>query len=304
MSKLSSRRIRSTSATGHGRRAGDREPQAGQVVGGAVRVIEDRLVDRRRAGQHGDPLGLDQRHGPPGVVHRLRHESGAADQAGQDAGLVAEAVEERVDHQVAVGARSGRRTRPRPGRRPATAGGLLIAPLLRPVVPEVNRMSLTSPGAYRGGARSAASGGRGRRCQPGPVDARPSSQPHGGPGRRRRPALRRAGLDWAPGRPGRAGRGQRPARVWRWASLAGGAQRGEPVGAEERAGHDQGAGAAAADHVERLVAGEPGADRDQRRAGVQRAERAEHPVMGVGGPDGHPVAGGHARRRSAPGRRW
>jgi hypothetical protein len=50
--------------------------------------------------------------------------------------------------------------------------------------------------------------------------------------------------------------------------ISGGAEGGETVGAEERAGHDQRAGAAAADHVERLMAGEPGADRDQRRAGA------------------------------------
>ena len=36
--------------------AGDRDPEARQVVAVATGVVEDRLVDRGRAGQHGDPL--------------------------------------------------------------------------------------------------------------------------------------------------------------------------------------------------------------------------------------------------------
>ncbi len=55
-----------------------------------------------------------------------------------------------------------------------------------------------------------------------------------------------------------------------------------------------GRGAAAADHVERLGPGEPGADRDQRGPRGQRAERGEHPGGRVGAPDGDPVAGGDA----------
>ena len=74
----------------------------------------------------------------------------------------------------------------------------------------------------------------------------------------------------------------------------GGAQRGQPVDAEEVVVDEQGAGAAAADHVERLGAGEPGADRDQRGPRGQRAEGGEDPGGRVGAPDGDPVAGGDA----------
>ena len=42
-----------------------------QVVAVAVGVVEDRLVERRRAGQHGDPLGGDAGQHPVDVEHRL-----------------------------------------------------------------------------------------------------------------------------------------------------------------------------------------------------------------------------------------
>ena len=229
---------------------------------------------------------------------------GAADQAGQDARLVAEAVEERVDHQVAVGAGQA----PHSAQARATASDCrcaVIAPLLRPVVPEVNRMSLTSSGLTAAArSRAAAAGTQAAR-------SRKTAQPMAAPaGALRAPArlapLARPPPGWprrgsAP--PGRAGPGWgRPGLVQRLGFVrGGGAEGGEPVGAEERAGDEQGAGAAAADHVERLVAGEPGADRDQRRAGVERAERREHPVMGVGRPDGDPVPGGDALGDERPG---
>ncbi len=258
-------------------------------MGTAVRVIEDGLVDRGRPGEHGDPLGLDQRHGPPRVVHQLRHQGGAADQAGQDAGLEAEAVEERVDHEVAVGAGEAPALGPGPG-----DGQRLPVGRHRPLAPPGRARGEQDvadvPGTHRAGALG---GHAGRdRCRP-----LQQLAPAEGPLAR---CAGRAGLDGDlhdQAEPVEARAGRHPLSIVR------GAQGGEAVGAEERAGHDQGAGAAAADHVERLMAGEPGADRDQCRARVERAERAEHPVMGVGGPDGHPVPGGHALGDQRPGDR-
>jgi hypothetical protein len=79
-------------------RAGDREPQAGQVTATAFGVVEDHLVDRRRPGQHGDPFRLHQPHRLRRVEDRLRHQRRPADQAGEQARLEAEGVEERVHH--------------------------------------------------------------------------------------------------------------------------------------------------------------------------------------------------------------
>ena len=86
----------------HRRRAGDREPQRAQVVAAAGGMVEQRLVDGRRSGQHGDPMLGDRAHRLLGVEGQLRDQRGAGLQAGQDPGLVAEVVEERVDAQVAV----------------------------------------------------------------------------------------------------------------------------------------------------------------------------------------------------------
>ena len=90
--------------------AGDGDPQAGEVVVAAVGVVEDRLVDRRRAGEHGDPLGGDAGEHPVDVEHRLGEHRGPRRDAGEDAGLQPEHVEVRVHHQVAVvGGQAGHR---------------------------------------------------------------------------------------------------------------------------------------------------------------------------------------------------
>jgi hypothetical protein len=114
-----------------GGRAGDREPQRGQVVPPAPGMVEQAGVEGRRPRQHGDPLAVDERHGPRHVEDRLRHDGGAADQAGQDARLEPEAVEERVDDQVAVAGVEPRDARPRLGhtqRLPVRAHRTLAAP--------------------------------------------------------------------------------------------------------------------------------------------------------------------------------
>ena len=107
---------------GYDGRAGDREPQRGQVALGAAGRVEQRLVERRRAREDRDPLRLDQPHRLVDVEGRDRVERAAGEQADHDADLVAEGVEERVDHQVAVVLRARRRARPRRARRRWSAG--------------------------------------------------------------------------------------------------------------------------------------------------------------------------------------
>ena len=118
---------------GNHRGAGDREPQRGQVVFAALGVVEQRLIDRRRPGQHGDAMVLHGPHGLLGVERQLRNQGGPGLQARQDSGLVTEVVEERVDAQVAVVAgdlaalgpcrRAGQRLPMRAQRALAAAGG-------------------------------------------------------------------------------------------------------------------------------------------------------------------------------------
>ena len=107
-------RIRSMRTTGTtaapvtARRSDDRSKSARVGRG------QQRLVDRRRARQHGDPLVLDQPHRRVEVEGRDRVERAAGEQPDDDADLVAEGVEERVDHQVAVVLAHAAQLGPRP----------------------------------------------------------------------------------------------------------------------------------------------------------------------------------------------
>ena len=92
-----------------------------QVVAGPVGVVEDRLVERRRPGQHGDPLGRHPGQHPVDVEHRLGEHRGPGGDRGQDAGLQPEHVEVRVHHQVAVAGGAGRSSPPSRWR-PAASG--------------------------------------------------------------------------------------------------------------------------------------------------------------------------------------
>jgi|GEM_PF-5763034 len=265
----------------HVGRAGDGEAQAGQVAGVALGVVHDRRVDRRRAGEHGDPHRLHQSHRLPGVEDRLRHQRRPADQAGQQARLEAEGVEERVHHQIPVVRRQQAAVRPGPGdgQRPFVRGHRALAPPGRPGgehdVADVIRAHRPRPPARLGG--------RDRRRPPlerSPVAGHPYDQAEPIQASAARPAVYPA-----------VRRAARTTRLTRR-----GPERRQPVDAEEVTGHEQGAGAAAADHVQRLGTGEPRADRDQRGARAERAQRGQHPVMGVRSPDGHPVGRGHALR--------
>ena len=139
------------------RRTGDREPQRGQVVVAALGMVEQRLVDRRRPGQHGDAMLLHGPHGPLGVERQLRDQRRPGLQARQDAGLVTEVVEERVDAEVAVVAGDLPALGPCRRAAPSDCRCAHSAPLLRPVVPEVNRMSETSSGLTAAARASTAS---------------------------------------------------------------------------------------------------------------------------------------------------
>ena len=63
---------------------------------------QQRVIQRRRAGQHRDLFGRNEFHDPVDVEHRHRQHGGAADERRDQTGLVPERVEVRVDHQVAV----------------------------------------------------------------------------------------------------------------------------------------------------------------------------------------------------------
>ena len=221
--------------------------------------------DRRRAGQHGDPLrARSAAASRVDVEHRLRARSSRrCSRHDEDAGLVAEAVEERVDHQVAVGGGQPRRLAPRPRPRARVCRCALIAPLLRPVVPEVNRMSATSSGVTAS-ARRLDRGDVGRRPPASASRARcPRRSMTGASGER----PREESASWvAPRKPSattsarRVGAAMTSATSW---------------------------------------AGVAGVDRHQRAAGVGRARARPPPSRCVfGAQSDHPVARLHALARS------
>jgi hypothetical protein len=65
-------------------------------------MIEQRLVDRRRTGEHRDPLALHELHRDARIEDREREDRRAAHQTREAAGLVAEDVEEGIRDQIAV----------------------------------------------------------------------------------------------------------------------------------------------------------------------------------------------------------
>ena len=87
---------------GDSRSAGHSQSERRQVKFVEVGVVQDRLVDGRRTGEHGDSLLADPPHYCRDVEHWVGNESYALHQAGQDPGVEAEGVEERIDHQIAV----------------------------------------------------------------------------------------------------------------------------------------------------------------------------------------------------------
>ena len=98
----SSSRTRRISSTGMSAAPVTADAQARDVAARAVGMVEQRVVDRRRPGEHRDPLALDDLEHDTGVEHREREDRRAAHEAREAPGLVAEDVEERVRDQVAV----------------------------------------------------------------------------------------------------------------------------------------------------------------------------------------------------------
>ena len=89
----------------------------------SARVVEDRLVDGRRPGQHRDLLLGDALHHRVDVEHRVRDDRRALQDAREDAGLEPEGVEERVDDEVAVAVAQADDVGPRVVRADARAVG-------------------------------------------------------------------------------------------------------------------------------------------------------------------------------------
>ncbi len=74
--------------------------------------VEQRVIQRRRAGQHRDPFALNEFHHAVDVEDGDRQHRRAAQERRDEAGLEAERVEVRVDHQVAVALAQIRERRP------------------------------------------------------------------------------------------------------------------------------------------------------------------------------------------------
>ena len=249
----------------HRGRAGDREPQRGQVVAAAGGMVEQRLVDGRGSGQHGDPVLADRTHRPLGVEGQLRDQRGAGLQAGQDPGLVAEVVEERVDAQVAVvaGDLAARRPRRRAGQRLpvraqhtfAAAGGAGGEQDVGEVV------GVYRGGAGIGGAQGCTAGAARHEVVPRPV-VRINRHPHDMPQIGQRGPVKISGL----------------------------------VGTQELAHRHQQRSTGAGQDVGGLGGGIAGVQRYHGGAGVMGGQAGNHPMPGVRRPDRHPVARAHTQR--------
>ena len=109
----------------------------------AVGVVEERVVDRGRPGEHGDALAFDHLERDPGVEHGEREDRRAPHEAREAARLVTEDVEERVRDEVAV---AGAKVGPvAPVEIPRSVWPCVITtPFGLPVVPDVNTTSLGS----------------------------------------------------------------------------------------------------------------------------------------------------------------
>ncbi len=255
----------------HGR-AGDDQAQGGEVVVVALGVVEERLVEGGRPGEYGDPLGGDVREDGVHVEHGLRDHRGPAHQAGDDPRLVAEGVEEGVHDQVAVAlAQSGE------------------------LAPHVVAAQGLGVGDDR--ALGAAGGAGGEDDVGGGLGADGLGALADRCGRYAVPA-RQEVLPRAEGVGGVVGEDddlfqvrQSRQRSGAGALGRGAAQGGDVGGTEEGAGDEEQPGPAALQDVRGLRALETGVEGDEHRAGRDGAEGGDDPLQGVGGPDGHPVAG-------------
>ena len=144
------------SSTGDRRRARHRQAQAREVVPVPTGGCEDRLVERRRAGQHRDPLGSDARSSA-GIEHRLREQVAPIIRHASHPALYPNVwkngltIRYRSLPSSPTTSLQARKTR-------RLWACVQATPLGCPVVPEVKRMSEKSP-ARTARARAAASAG-------------------------------------------------------------------------------------------------------------------------------------------------
>ena len=241
-------------------------------------MVEDRLVDRGRTREHGDPLALDAGEDPVDVEDRLGQHLGAAGDAGQDPCLQPEHVEVGVDHEVPV-------VRTQPGHVHPVGGDTQ-----RPAVGHDD--TLRQPGRPRG--EEDVRGVVGPQPLAPPVDL--GTPLIGGSPEERGPGLGPVG--WPPAR-------HHDRLEVRELDVTG-AQQGDVVGVEEVRDGDQHPGTAPGQDVRRLAALEAGVDGDQDGAGLEQAQRGHDPFGTVEGPDRHAVAGldagGHQGGAERPGR--
>ncbi len=243
-------------------------------------MIQDRGVDRWRAGEHGDPHFLDQPQRLARVEHQLRNHDGAGQQAGKDSSLIGEAVEERVDDQVPIAGGQRRTLGPRPG---------------DPERLPVGRHRAFAPARRARGEQDVADiigsdvGGPGVSGRDGDLAGPAEELIPAEPGVRDRSV---AGLD----RDADNETGQLDAVIR--------CSHGEqcvPVGAQERPGDQQRPGLAPGDHIQRFRRGETRVHGHQRGAGIECAKPSKHPVVRVRRPDRDSVARLDSVRNQCPG---
>ena len=231
-------------------------------------MVEDRVEEGGRAGEHRDALAGDALEHRVDVEDRLRMDRGAGHQRGEPPGLVAEGVEERVDDQVAVAGPQADDVAPRLVGAQRRAVGLHDA--------------LRVPGGPGGEEDVGEVVGRHRRgagVDLGRVDAVARRQ-------ERVPSRRCVGAERDDG----AQLGQLGRDVDRRV------QHPCVVGAEELAHRHEGACPAAAEDVAGLDALVAGVERDEHPAGEVDAERGRDPLPHVRRPDRDAIAWGDAGR--------
>ena len=240
-------------------------------------MVEERLVERGGAGQHGHPLLGDPSQRSAGVEDRFGEHRRPSGDRRQDPRLQAEHVEVRVHHEVAIaGGEAGHRhpVRCHP-QRPAVR---LHDPLRYPGGPGGEEDVRWIVGADR------------RAPALDLVTARPGS-----PSPRTRSMTRCS-------RTRGSVRDHDGLQVGKLGADV--VEHRDVVRAEEVRDGDQHAGAAPGEDVGRLDAFEPGVDRHEDGTGLEDPEHGHDPLGAVEGPDRHPVArldaGGHERRAEGP----
>ena len=238
----------------------------------AVGMVEQRVVDRRRPGQHRDPLALDDLEHDARVEHREREDRRAAHEAREAAGLVAEDVEERVRDQVAV-------------------AGAQVGPVA-PVEVRAQRLAVRHHDALRVPGRARREHDVARIVGADRRDARVEVA-------RRAPRVPRATKSSQRDRGG-VGLAREQDRVLERGQLdAGAREQRRVVGVEEPAHGEERPRAAAREDVRRLRAPEARVDRHEHAARGRDAERGDDPLERVRRPHRDPVAALDARRDAA-----